>query len=262
MRTLALLLSAGVAAGAGFDHAPWDALLRKHVNAIGEVDYAALKAHRQALDSYVAALSAASPDSRKDLFPDRAAELAYWLNAYNALVARGVVDNYPTRSVRDLGALYGFFRRKDYTLGGVKMSLQFLENEIIRKRYQDPRIHFAIVCASLSCPLLAREAFTAAQLERQLERVTRASLAENRNAAIDPKTQTVTLTALFKWYAADFGPALAYVRRYSTPQRLALLEQLGPSPRIRFFDYDWSINESGSRAKAKLGFERELAQNR
>ncbi len=265
MRTaIVFLLAAATSVGAAaaeFDHAPWNALLSRHVNQIGEVDYAALKANRQPLDAYVAALAAASPDSRKELFPNRAAELAYWLNAYNALTAKGVVDHYPTRSVRDLGAIYGFFRRNDYTLGGVAMSLRFLENDIIRPRYKDPRIHFAIVCASISCPLLARQAFTGAQLEEQLDRLTRASLAETRNVSIDTKTGTVTLTSLFKWYAADFGPALAYIRRYSTPERARMLDQLGPTPRLRFFDYDWSINEPGSRAKAKLGFERELAQS-
>ena len=255
MLALALFL-----ASPSFDHAAWDALLKRHVNAIGEFDYAALKKDRQPLDTYVASLAAASPDSRKDLFPCRAAELAYWLNAYNALVAKGVVDNYPTRSVRDLGALYGFFRRQDYTLGGQAMSLRYLENEIIRKRYRDPRIHFAIVCASISCPRLAREAFTADKLDEQLDRVTRESMTENRHVAIDGKTKKVMLTALFKWYAADFGPALAFVRRYSPPARLRLLDELGPNPRLEFFDYDWSINEPGSRAKAKLGYERELAQ--
>ena len=181
MRTIGifLLAAAGLgAAAAEFDHSPWSAILSRHVNHIGEVDYAALKANRQPLDAYIAALAAASPDSRKELFPNRAAELAYWLNAYNALTVKGVVDNYPTRSVRDLGAIYGFFRRNDYTLGGVALSLRHLENEIIRPRYKDPRILFAIVCASISCPLLARQAFTAAQLEEQLDQIGRASCRE------------------------------------------------------------------------------------
>jgi Protein of unknown function, DUF547 len=249
------------AAAAGFDHSGWDALLKRHVNAIGEVDYAAFKANRAPLDAYIAALAADSPDSRKDRFPDRSAELAYWLNAYNALTIRGVVDAYPIRSVRDLGSSYGFFRRKDYRLGGRKLSLDDVEHGIVRKRYQDSRIHFALVCASVSCPRLEREAFAGARLEQQLDNLTRGAMAENRNVAIDVKTKTVTLTAILKWYAEDFGgPALDYVRRYSSPARVALLDQIGKRPRVRFFDYDWSINEPGSRAKSKLLFERELAQ--
>lgn len=268
MRSAGLLLAV-ILAGAnarsavaedGFDHSPWDVLLKQYANAIGEVDYAALKANRGPLDAYVASLAAASPDSRKELFPNRATELSYWLNAYNALTIRGVVDAYPVKSVRDLGALFGFFRRKDYTLGGRKLSLQDLENEIIRKRYHDPRIHFAIVCASVSCPRLDREAFVAVRLEDQLDRVTRRSMAEDRNVAIDAGAKTVTLTILFKWYAEDFGgPALDFVRRYSPPARVALLDQAGKRAKIRFFDYDWSLNAPGSRAKAKLRYERDLA---
>ena len=268
MRSAGVLLAAVLAganvsspaAPAGFDHSPWDAVLKRYVNAIGEVDYAALKASRAPLAAYVASLAAASPDSRKELFPDRSAELAYWLNAYNALTILGVVDAYPTKSVRDLGALYGFFRRKDYVLGGRKLSLQDLENEIIRKRYHDARIHFAIVCASVSCPRLDREALAADRLEEQLDRVTRRSMAEERNVAIDAGMKTVTLTILFKWYAEDFGgPALDFVRRYSSPARVALLDQAGKQAKIRFFDYDWSINTPGSRAKAKLRYERDMA---
>jgi Protein of unknown function, DUF547 len=260
MKLVVFLLAAPMAAATGFDHTAWDRLLKQHVNAIGEVDYAAIKANRQPLDAYVAGLAAASPDSRQELFPDRASQLAYWLNAYNALTIRGVVDAYPTGGVRELGARFGFFSRKDYTLGGRKLSLQDLENGIIRARYRDPRIHFTIVCASVSCPRLDRDAFSASNLEQHLDRLTRRALAENRNVAIDAGRKSVTLTQLFKWYAADFGPALDFVRRYASPERQALLTRLGAKPRIGYFDYDWSINTPGSRAKAKLTFERELAR--
>lgn len=154
----AVLLAAAPLA-AQFDHSAWDRVLKKSTNVLGEVDYGALKKDRKDLDDYVRRLSEMSPDSKKDAFPTREAALAYWLNAYNALVMRAVVDAYPTKSVRDLGLLYGFFRRKDHTLGGTKISLLALENDIIRPRFNDARIHFAIVCASISCPLLDREAF-------------------------------------------------------------------------------------------------------
>ena len=145
---------------APFDHALWDRLLKTYVSESGEVDYAALKADRADLDEYVRRLGESSPTNRPEQFPDTAAELAYWLNAYNALVIRGVVDNYPTRSVTRLGYLYGFFRRKDYIAGGTRLSLKHIEDKIIRQQYRDPRIHFGLVCASISCPLLPREAFT------------------------------------------------------------------------------------------------------
>lgn len=110
-RVALVLLTAPAILPAAFDHSAWDRVLKAYVNQIGEVDYAAIKAHRKDLDDYVGRLGEASPANRVDLFPARADELAYWINAYNAFVTRGVVDRYPTRSVRDLGLLYSFFLR-------------------------------------------------------------------------------------------------------------------------------------------------------
>ncbi len=146
---LFLVMVGGTAHAQEFDHSPWDRVLTTYVNDIGEVNYSALKTHRKDIDEYIQKLGESGPVNRPDLFPTRAHELSYWMNAYNAFVMRGVVDNYPTRSVRDLGALYGFFRRNDYTAGGVKLSLRHLENEILRKKHHEPRTHFAIVCASI-----------------------------------------------------------------------------------------------------------------
>jgi len=255
MQRYACLVFAGAAFAAGFDHSLWDRVLKKSVNAIGEVDYATVKKDRGDLDAYIARLTEASPDNRKDQFPSRAHELAYWLNAYNALVMKGVVDAWPTKSVRDLGALYGFFRRKDYTLGGQKVSLQDLENKIIRKRYNEPRIHFAIVCASISCPLLARDAFTAQNLETQLDALTRQSVAERRIVFVEPERNRITLSALFKWYGADYGDVLAFIRKHASPPLKQQIESL-KNPRIQYYDYDWSINDPGSRARAKEPHER------
>lgn len=227
---------------------------------IGEVDYAGIKAQRADLDEYVRRLGEASPANRPELFPSRAHELAYWINAYNAFVTQGVAGNYPTRSVRDLGVLYGFFRRKDYTAGGVQMSLQYLENEILRKKYHEPRIHFAIVCASLSCPLLSRDAYTAENLEAQLDRQARAFIGQRRNLTINGRE--ITLSEIFKWYKEDFGPdLLLYLRRYAAEADRRALEAL-QQPRIKYYDYDWSINDPGSRSRAKSPLEREIARPR
>jgi len=250
-----------------FDHALWDRVLKAYVNDLGEVDYAGLKTHRRDLDEYVRRLEEFSPVNRPDLFPTQAHELAYWMNAYNAFVMRGVVDNYPTRSVRDLGALYGFFRHKDYTAGGARMSLVQLENEIIRKRYHEPRIHFGIVCASISCPRLSRQAFTADNLETQLDQLARQFVNERRNLTIDSSSNEVILSAIFKWYKEDFERSadgsqktiLDFVGRYANPGNRKLLDSLRKS-RIKYYDYDWSINELGSRARAKSPLDRELVQ--
>lgn len=255
-----LAAPASPVAAAAFAHDAWGAIVQGRVNSIGEVDYAAVKSNRAPLDSYLRSLAEVSPDSHPDRFASRAEQLAYWLNAYNALVTRGIVDAYPTRSVRQLGPVFGFFRRADHTLGGRRLSLDTVEHQIIRKRYRDPRIHFAIVCASVSCPRLAREAFTGAQLDAQLDRLVRDSLGEARMVTLDVAAKTLRLSSLFKWYAADFGDVPVFLRRYLSAARVEELGRLGPHPRIRYFDYDWSINEPGSRAKAAQPQERALAR--
>ncbi len=262
-----VLLATTPLLGATFDHSAWDRVLKAYVNSIGEVDYSALKANRKDLDAYIQMLGESSPANRPELFPTKAHELAYWMNAYNAFVVRGVVDNYPTRSVRDLGVLYGFFRRNDYTAGGVKMSLRHLENEILRKQYNEPRIHFGIVCASISCPRLSREAFTAENLEKQLERLARQFINERRNLTINPGANELTLSKIFDWYKKDFenGPGgrkqtvLDFVRRYASDENRKALDSLGQLS-VKYYDYDWSINERGSRAKARSPFDRELSR--
>jgi len=260
----ALALTAPMA-GAEFDHSAWDRVVKAHVSRIGEVDYAAIKANRKDLDEYMRLLGESSPTGKPALFPSKAHELAYWINAYNAFVTRGVVDAYPTKSVRDLGALYGFFRRKDYTAGGVKMSLQYLEDDILRKQYKDPRIHFVIVCASMSCPFLAREAYTGARMETQLSAAARLYVNQNRNFTPDARANQITLGAIYglRDYVKDFEATgvslLDYIRKYLDPEKRKALDAL-KNPKIKFYDYDWSINDPGSRAKAKSALERELSK--
>ena len=256
MRFFLVLCFAFSLRAAAFDHAPWQRVLARAVNQVGEVDYASLRQDRE-LAAYVAALRDASPENRRELFASKAEELAYWINAYNALVTWGVAKAYPTRSVRDLGVLFGFFRRKEYVLGGRTMSLQQLENDVIRARHREPRIHFAIVCASLSCPKLSRQAYTGANLEEQLAFQTSQYFAETRNLAVTGNT--VTLAKILDWYGGDFGNALDYARRHTSEDRRRQLDAL-KNPRVLYREYDWAINDPGSRGRAKTAEERELAR--
>jgi hypothetical protein len=264
--SIVLLVATAELGATEFDHSAWDRVLKASVNKIGEVDYAAIKANRKDLDFYIQQLAHASPTTQPKLFPAKAHEIAYWMNAYNAFVMKGVVDRWPTQSVRDLGALYGFFRRKDYVAGGSKISLVHLENEILRKQYEEPRLHFGIVCASISCPLLARDAFTGENLDRLLDRLTSQFINERRNVTIDPARNEVTLSAVFDWYKKDFvkesargnDGLLAYVLPYLIVERRKTLAALR-QPKVKFHDYDWSINDPGSRSRAKSPLDRELA---
>jgi hypothetical protein len=268
MVRLALLMFFNLAA-AGFDHAPWDRVLKASVNAIGEVDYANLKSNAD-LARYVQAIEKTSPASQPALFPTKQHELAYYINAYNALTTWGVVQKYPVASIGDsLLALARFFRFAKYTVGGESISLQDLENKVIRSpHYSEPRIHFAIVCASLSCPKLSRDAYTAENLEGQLEFQTRQYFAETRNLAADPTSNTIYLAKILDWYRKDFeafekksgnAALLAYALRHAPTGKRESLAAM-KSPKIRFREYDWSINDPGSRARAKTMVERELGR--
>src|SRR5205807_2470609 len=177
--TLLLLPArAGFAQPSGFDHSAWQRVLTQFVNERGEVNYASLKQNSADLDTYAAVLAQDSPDSSPALFPTRDAELAYWINAYNACVLKGVIDHYPTRSVLAIKSPYGFFLRLRYRLGGKSLTLYTLENKIIRKRYQDPRVHFALNCASRGCPRLPQQVFEGATLDRVLDEKAREFIAD------------------------------------------------------------------------------------
>jgi hypothetical protein len=248
MRCVVLLAFAvNVWAGAGFDHSAWDRVLKAHVNTRGEVDYRAIQRDRKDLDAYLASLRDQSPVKTPALFPTHDDALAYWINAYNAFVTSGIAVKYPVRSVRDLGFALGFFRAKDYVAGGAALSLNDIEHGIIRKQFKEPRIHFAIVCASLGCPYLAREAYSGPRLQQQLDRQAREFVNAPRNMAIDGSQ--ITLSKIFDWYGDDFGgrAALApFLVRYANDANRAALLSV-KNPKIRFRDYDWNINDPGSR---------------
>jgi succinate dehydrogenase flavin-adding protein (antitoxin of CptAB toxin-antitoxin module) len=143
------------------------------------------------------------------------------------------------------------------------MSLDDIEHGTIRKQFQEPRIHFAIVCASLSCPRLQRDAFVPARLTQQLQDATRQFFSERRNLEWDARRGTVTLTSLLKWYRGDFvgggsdRELLNWIALHLPAERAMQLKAIS-SPRLAYRDYDWAINDPGSRARAKDPAEREL----
>lgn len=258
----ALCLARPLAAGEP-DHSLWDRVLQKHVNAIGEVDYAALKSDRAKLDAYLGQLAAVSPDSDPERFAGRDEQLAYWINAYNALTVGAVVDLYPIASVRKAD---DFFGRRSHRAGGRLLSLRDIEHKILRERLDEPRIHFVIVCASVSCPMLERRAFFAGDLEQRLEVASRRFLNEKRNVTVDLARKRLTLNKILDWYADDFHPespdgsVRGYIVRYADEPLRESLIALGPKAKPRHHDYDWSLNSPGARSRSKYPLEREAAR--
>jgi hypothetical protein len=249
-----LAMTAGTARAQEFDHSPWDRVLKKYVTETGRVDYAALKADSGDLDRYVQQIAASSPVSHPRVFPTRESQLAYWINAYNALVIKAVVENWSTKSVRNLGKLYSFFWARKFVAGGREYTLNNIE-DILRKKLGEPRIHFAIVCASNSCPRLQREAYTPENTERLLDEAARFYVNEPRNLKIDVAHNRVTLPNILGHYHEDFEnyvrahnasatghPQVDYVRLYANAANRGLLDQL-KNPKVDHFGYDWGIND-------------------
>jgi Protein of unknown function, DUF547 len=228
------------------DATAFDRILKSYVLDDGSVKYDALKNDFDPLTRYIEAIGAVSPDSHPSLFPSRADKLTYWLNTYNALVLWVITKEYPENKNR-LSTEAGrdqFFMRTELKVGGGIRSLNDIENTI-RAQFMEPRIHFAIVCASKSCPWLPRDAFTAEKLEEQLESRTRLFLNQERAIRVDSVNREIGVSQIFGWYKKDFGSSmdtlLAFIGKYRPADREAF--QLG-TWKLHFLDYDWGINEA------------------
>lgn len=234
-----------------FDHSALDEILKTHVQD-GLVDYAALKAADR-LRPYLQALANTDPSQMSE-----AEQLAFWINAYNALTLKLVADNYPTKSILRLTpvGIRGIpfiipkanspFTLKVGEVGGAPRTLNEIEHEILRVQFDEPRIHFAIVCASESCPPLRAEAFVADRLDAQLDDQTRQFLydpTKNEIPASDAPN-TIRLSKIFNWFAEDFGgkdSLQTYLAPYFEDEVRAQLE--ARSYEVDFLNYSWALND-------------------
>ena len=219
-------------AGPGISHDTWDALLQAHVSATGAVDYRGFQADRERLDGYLTHLAAHPPQASWSA----AARMAYWINAYNAFTVQLILDHYPLKSIRDLDEPWD---RKFIQLGGKAYSLNDIEHQILRKEFSDARIHFAVNCASASCPPLLNRAFTAEKLETQLNAQARRFI--NGTAYNHLGKRPLGLSEIFNWYGSDFTreaeTLIAYLNRYAP-------EPIPAGTEIRFLPYDWRLNDA------------------
>lgn len=233
-----------------FSYDDWQSVLETYVDDIGFVDYRGLRANRGALDRFVGQLRATGPDSTPDLFPESEDQLAYYINAYNALVFAGVLGLDPDADtvwgITKTG--YGFFARMKVELDQQEMSLKKLEDDLVRAGFQDPRIHAALNCASAGCPRLPREPFLPETLDQQLDAAMKEFVGEERNCHVDTAAGTVTLSKIFDWFRQDFeefpqplgqggGELIDYINRYRSADA-----QIPEDFKIKFANYDKSLN--------------------
>ncbi len=229
--------SAPAEAAPAFDHSPWNAIVSTYVTESERFDYAALAGnaeHMALLEAYREALSEARMTGWTD--PDK---LAFWINAYNANTVAGVLANEPLDSVLNVE---GFFDATEYSVAGRTLTLNDLENEQIRRTFGEPRIHFAVNCASIGCPPIRADVFTGEHLERQLEEQTVAFV--RATTRYDANTATVTVSQIFEWFADDFASA-GGVREFIASR----LEDESAASALRsevnalaYEPYDWNVN--------------------
>jgi len=250
-------------AQAAFDlrHPAWDALLKQQVvvaptGVASTVRYAALRADPKALRAYLAGVSAVTPQeyagwARND-------RLAFLINSYNAFTIELVLTRYPDlKSIKDLGSVFQSpWKRKFFTLLGEQRSLDDLEHGLIRAPgvFDDPRIHVAVVCASVGCPMLREEAYVGERLAAQLDDAMRRFLSDHSRNRFDAQNGTLSVSKLFDWYHADFEHGHQGIDSLQS-LFIRFADVLGTTPaaraevragrfKLRYLDYDWSLNDA------------------
>jgi len=251
------------------DYADYSDVLKTFADDRGIVDYGKLKANRQKLDAFARTLAAVDPQQYESW--SQRDKIAFWINAYNALTLKAIVDHYPImpgflQSLRfprnSIRQIPGVWDKLRFTVMGRKRTLDEIEHDILRTRFSEPRIHMALVCAAMGCPPLRQEPYTGSQLEAQLDDQTRRFLGNPDKFRIDRDRARVYFSPIFKWFAKDFAKnfstdkfsrhteseasVLQFVHSYLPPTDRAYLEQGDYG--ISYLPYDWSLNERDATA--------------
>ncbi|MBU0679531.1 MAG: DUF547 domain-containing protein [Verrucomicrobia bacterium] len=254
---LLILTPMAMCLAADFSDAAYARTLAAHVSDAGRVNYASLKANRADLDRYVLQL-AELPNAEYLGWPEKR-KIAFWLNAYNALTLRVIIDSYPLRSIMDLGVdEVSVWDRVRFEVAGENLTLNDIEHRRLRAEFDEPRIHMALVCASKGCPLLRNRPYTADDLDLQLDDQAFKFLRDPENLHIEREQSVVYLSSIFDWFSGDFTKQYGDVRlgqRLSAGENAVvhfILLYLEPPQQeflaiapyaIRYLDYDWSLND-------------------
>lgn len=222
------------------DHAIFDSLLKKHVDNSGFVDYKGFIKDSAQFNSYLALLSKHHPNDKNWSDSER---LAYWINAYNAFTIKLILMHYPLKSIKDIKSGIPFvsdtWTIKFINIEGKEYNLNDIEHGIIRPKFNDARIHFAVNCASKGCPPLLNEAFTGEKLNAQLDRVAKSFINNEKRNKISSASKA-TVSKIFDWFSKDFKKkdpsVIAFINKYSTIK-------LNEKAELSYMEYDWSLNE-------------------
>lgn len=223
----------------------WHSLLQRYVDDWGRVHYQQWQIKdRHTLSLWLTQQSLTNLSEQE---PNQL--LAFWLNLYNALTIAQVLEVYPIASIfpkvwgiPNVIAFYAFFQRTLWSNAGLPYSLNHIEHRLLRRQFQDPRIHFALVCASVGCPLLRREAYTPELVQQQLSQDAHRFINNRAKVRYEPEQNCLYLSPIFRWYLQDFQKVAASLAEY-VGSYLDYPLPLLPSPSIRYLAYDWSLNQ-------------------
>ena len=211
------------------DYSLWNNFLKKYVSNKGKVNYEAIKTNPENLNVVLQSLTKTIPDENWS----KNEKLAFWINAYNALTIDLILRNYPLISIKDIKNPW---QQRLWKLVDTNYNLEEIEHDILRKM-DEPRIHFAIVCASVSCPKLQNEAFVAEKIESQLSKVTSEFLLDTSKNFISPNS--LELSKIFQWFSIDFkqnGSLIKFLNKYTDIE-------ISEHAKIKFKDYNWDLND-------------------
>jgi hypothetical protein len=212
-------------------HAMFDALLQKHVSAIGVVNYEGLGKEKTKLSEYIEQLKKNAPNKNWS----SSKEMAYWINLYNAFTIHSILEKYPINSILDLEG-GNIWDNKKILIDGKNLSLNQIEKDKLLKRFKEPRVHFAVNCAAKSCPPLLNKAWTEDNIDAYLSKQAKVFINNPKYNKISPKK--IEVSQIFNWYADDFGGKsnlIKYLNQYTT-------EKITPTASLQFVEYDWSLN--------------------
>jgi hypothetical protein len=249
----------------GFSYADYAKALEQYVDEQGMVDYRGLKNNRGPLDAYVRELAGLQRAEYEDWTDPQ--KIAFWINAYNGLTLRVIIDNYPIQPTfparlrfpnNSIRQIRGVWDGIEFSVMGREMTLDDIEHEVLRKEFDEPRIHLALVCAAMGCPPLLNEPYRAEKLGEQFADRTRLFLQNAEKFRIDRQKDRVQLSPIFDWFGKDFigqygtdtrfrghgrkeRAVLNYLSRFLDERDRAYLEN--GDYKVKYLDYDWSLNE-------------------
>lgn len=229
------MLFVNQASHAAVDHSSWNTLLTQYVDADGRVAYRDLQGKDSAkFEQYLTTLARAQVEDLSE-----SEEKAFWINAYNAIIVSGIRQGYTAENVLKRKRLFNWY---SLPVAGKARTPDEIEHQILRKKFHDPRIHFAIVCASTSCPKLRAEAYVAERLDQQLDDATRQFVNDPARNRIDQ--QQIALSMIFKWFAQDFidhaGSVKNFLQRFVSEEKKRTVEALSGDP--QYLEYNWALN--------------------